>query len=566
MTITFEPLGGGALVAVGGAVFPALKQLRPPHSGAEMPGVRAGTPDGRAATFAPPLRAIGYGAAVGFAWGSMPALRAAGGASVVVYGTGHALGPPLRAAGGGAMTGEGFAALPQLTVLGYGASGFAVGTNEGFSTVPGARVVAAGRIVITGEGAGSMPALRSTAFGSDALVGYGGVTAPALASTGAAQPPAPQASLVLIPWAGVIAAESTSPPFVMVSLHETIAARDGADTSFIVSLRERLGIAGRPVSVLSAAIELDDALAVRDTLQYALSVVLAEGLHLADDVDVTRRVLAQVTERLVLDGMAATVLDAQVTLAAALALGGEVAGPFLAALTETLDLGELLDVRIARVVSLLEELQIEAATSAGLTVVANVNETLLLSDDGAAQLSANVLLREAIECFGTLSINGDVWSCWLINTESKGVARYTNFPFNSFAKPPWGGYVGATDTGLHMLGGDTDDGAPIHALIRSALTDFGSRHLKRVPNMYLGYTASGPMVLKVVHTSEQGSKVEDWYQVEPRPAGSVRESRFKVGRGIASVYLGFELVNVAGADFALDVVEWLPMRLDRRVR
>ena len=240
---------------------------------------------------------------------------------------------------------------------------------------------------------------------------------------------------------------------------------------------------------------------------------------------------------------------------------------FLAALTETLNLGETLDVRISRVVALLEELQLEATTSAGLTIVANVDETLLLADAGDTQLSANVLLREALECFGTLSINGDVWSCWLINTESKGVARYTNFPFNSFAKAPWGAYVGATDTGLYELGGDTDDGEPITARIRSALTDFGDRRAKRVPAMYVGYTATGQMGLKVISTSEGGVKTEDHYLLEPRPAaGGVRESRFKIGRGIASVYLGFEVVNVGGADFALDVVEWLPIRLDRRVR
>jgi len=147
------------------------------------------------------------------------------------------------------------------------------------------------------------------------------------------------------------------------------------------------------------------------------------------------------------------------------------------------------------------------------------------------------------------------------------VARYTNYPFNSFAKAPWGAYVGATDTGLYELGGDTDDGEPITARIRSALTDFGDRRAKRVPAMYVGYTATGQIGLKVISTSERGVKTEDHYLLEPRPAtGGVRESRFKVGRGIASVYLGFEVVNVGGADFALDVVEWLPIRLDRRVR
>ena len=389
-----------------------------------------------------------------------------------------------------------------------------------------------------------------------------------------AEAPGAYANLAQInPNAGFFAAYYTVDPYVSiwaghwgVDLAESLVLGDATTSGFIITLRERLNIVGAPRSILHTAIELQDALVLRDAVQIIWQVVLAEALALADSGESQRVLVANLIDRLVLADIATTTLDARVTLATVLALSDDVGVAWLAELVETLDVSDALDARITALVAVLERLETTDTALASLTVLANVSESLVLSEEGGSQLDANVVLHEALEFFGSIVVNGDVWSCWLINTESKGVARYTNYPFNSFAKAPWGGYVGATDTGLHMLEGDTDDGEPIHALIRSALTDFGSRHLKRVPNMYLGYTASGPMVLKVIHTSEQGRKVEDWYRVEPRDAASVRESRFKVGRGIASVYLGFELVNVAGADFALDVVEWLPLRLDRRVR
>lgn len=457
----------------------------------------------------------------------------------------------------------GFGSFPVIAGFGASRNDAVFTTGSGLIQIFSGYCAAGIRYVAEHE---SLFAIRGAASGAPqgASVGYG--LLPPLLGTG--QNLEGRVTLKLYSGAPYVAAWGGFEAGVFnVVLGEMLHIRHEQESSFLIALRERLGIVNTPASILSTAIELEDTLAIRDVLQYALDVVLAEVLHLADDVDVTRWVLAQVTERLVLDGVATSLLDAQVTLATALVLGDEVAAPFLAALTETLDLGEALDVRVSRVVALLEELQLETTTSTGLTVVANIDETLLLADGMGATLTANVLLRESLECFGTLSINGDVWSCWLINTESKGVARYTNFPFNSFAKAPWGAYVGATDTGLYELGGDTDDGEPITARIRSALTDFGDRRAKRVPAMYVGYTATGQIGLKVISTSERGVKTEDHYLLEPRPAtGGVRESRFKVGRGIASVYLGFEVVNVGGADFALDVVEWLPIRLDRRVR
>ena len=105
----------------------------------------------------------------------------------------------------------------------------------------------------------------------------------------------------------------------------------------------------------------------------------------------------------------------------------------------------------------------------------------------------------------------------------------------------------------------------ITARLRSGLTDLGTRVAKRAPEMYLGYRADGDVLLKVITTSETGAKVEDWYRLEARPAQDIRESRFKIGRGIKSVYYGWELCNVDGADFEVDSLEWRPLKLDRRL-
>ena len=62
-----------------------------------------------------------------------------------------------------------------------------------------------------------------------------------------------------------------------------------------------------------------------------------------------------------------------------------------------------------------------------------------------------------------------------------------------------------------------------------------------------------------------GQKVGYVYDLVAAPAGAPQPGRFKVGRGLKSVYMAFELGNVAGSDFAADVLEIRPLVLDRRL-
>jgi len=123
----------------------------------------------------------------------------------------------------------------------------------------------------------------------------------------------------------------------------------------------------------------------------------------------------------------------------------------------------------------------------------------------------------------------------------------------------------ASSAGIFELGGDTDDGDPIQAFIRTGLSDFGTGKLKRFPDLYLGYVGSGDVVLKVIHTSETGEKTEDWYRMAAKNAGAVREGRIQIGRGIKTRYAQFELCNTAGAAIEFADVRLRPLILDRRV-
>jgi hypothetical protein len=144
------------------------------------------------------------------------------------------------------------------------------------------------------------------------------------------------------------------------------------------------------------------------------------------------------------------------------------------------------------------------------------------------------------------------------------VVEYQNFPFNSFALFN-GKYYGASEDGIFELTGSDDNGTEIEAYVRAALNTLGTNRFKRMPSMYLGYTSSGTMVLKVV-TVANGAKVEDWYTLREKPADVMRDARIKVGKGLKSVYWAWELHNKDGADFALDIVELMPLALDRRIK
>lgn len=140
---------------------------------------------------------------------------------------------------------------------------------------------------------------------------------------------------------------------------------------------------------------------------------------------------------------------------------------------------------------------------------------------------------------------------WSASTDSWGMSRYTNQPFNSIAKID-GVLYGATDAGLFLIDGNTDAGTPIDAGIDMGITDMGSPAIKSLGYAYMGTITNGRMIFQA-NSAQFAQKVTYSYLFEDRNDGSgFGATRAKPGRGVESRYWSFGLRNYQGADFSMD--------------
>lgn len=147
---------------------------------------------------------------------------------------------------------------------------------------------------------------------------------------------------------------------------------------------------------------------------------------------------------------------------------------------------------------------------------------------------------------------------WVVNAETGASSRYEQYEFNAFARV--GNEVFATGRdGVYRLGGDTDAGEAIRAMVSFGKTAFDSPQLKRVPYAYLGVSSDGRMYMKVIVAARTYVYRTRGYSPE------LSQQRVDIGRGLTATYWEFEVYNADGADFTLDTVEFVPVSLERRI-
>lgn len=319
-------------------------------------------------------------------------------------------------------------------------------------------------------------------------------------------------------------------------------------------------VRARMHSDLSAWVRANDRLALWFLQQ------LADAAVATDAVEDQARYLARLIDSLLVTGQVTTYADAVQHLAAAVVGTTEASAFAIAALQDTAAAQDTIVDQLRLIAHMVDTALAadEASTKQRMTVA--------LADESAAAdtldttLSAFQLLQQGAQAAITLQLDSGTYVAWTYNMQSAGVTRYENYPFNSFAMIG-GNYYGLTGAGLYRLGGDTDDGVPIKAKIRLGMTDMGTRKMKRLPEVFMGYTGDGRMVLRVIYVDDKsGEKVGADYLMKPRPAGSKRESRFEPGKGLVAVDYDFELENLDGADFSVTNIEFSPMTVARRTR
>lgn len=199
-----------------------------------------------------------------------------------------------------------------------------------------------------------------------------------------------------------------------------------------------------------------------------------------------------------------------------------------------------------------------------LTVL--VPEAAAITDAAIGDALRLAVVDDEVEVAVGLSLDGIPYVGRAINTRTRAVTEYEAFDYNSLATFH-GRLYGAGAAGLYRLEGATDAGTPIDAYLRTAMQRLADGRASRVPDVLLGFRANGALQLKVTITDpKDGQRKSHVYDLVHTPNGSHQAGRFKVGRGLKSIYGAFELSNVAGADFALDVLSIRPLALDRRLK
>lgn len=348
--------------------------------------------------------------------------------------------------------------------------------------------------------------------------------------------------------------------------YDALAINDAAESSLTLVLRSLLAVAEAPASRLDALTAAADQLALDDALYAVLFELLNEGFTLDDTVTLEFAQVARVVSTLLLSGQVNTVSDAVTVLASALAVGEALLDLAMTQEGDTLVIGDVESLTATYMEALSDALAVADGLVVTSTGMALVSDAVVFDDAAATEAEFIAALHDALALSVHLTLDNGQYVAWTINAGSGGVSTFDNYRFNSYAQVG-GVYYGASPDGLFRLDGDTDDGDIIAARLRLGMDQMGSRLEKSFSEVYVGYTGTGEMLLRVIITDDgSGQKIAGEYLMRPRPAAGRRESRFEPGKGLKAVYFDFEIENLRGADFDLSAVDFQPMFSNRRTR
>ncbi|MFK7941808.1 MAG: hypothetical protein AB8B85_02660 [Paracoccaceae bacterium] len=146
----------------------------------------------------------------------------------------------------------------------------------------------------------------------------------------------------------------------------------------------------------------------------------------------------------------------------------------------------------------------------------------------------------------------------VFNLQSFAATSYRKWRFNSFANRPDGTVWACNDTGVYLLGGETDNTVAIETVSKLPITDFGISELKRVLQLWANYRSKGEMHFRVRLDDQD----DYFYPIRPYNASGLYRNRTKVGRKLVATNWQIEIES--SAYFELSQVEVDMMALEGR--
>lgn len=177
------------------------------------------------------------------------------------------------------------------------------------------------------------------------------------------------------------------------------------------------------------------------------------------------------------------------------------------------------------------------------------------------QYELSLAIAEVLEAVSGFGAEGLDVPVWVFNAKTFAPSRYEGLDVRSLAKLGTAVY-GAGPGGIYELAGNDDAGNAILASFIVGRTDGGVGNVKRWGYGYIHGTSDEKLQVRVF--DDAGNVYT--YETERALGNIVRSVRFKVGKGIASHYLQFEVRNQHGGQFEVHHIDVLPQVLGRRVK
>lgn len=347
-----------------------------------------------------------------------------------------------------------------------------------------------------------------------------------------------------------------------VLLTDALQAGDSLDAMLVWALRDQVALTPALLAQGLFLGNLADSLAIRDILRPVLQGLATEGLAISDAG--SAEVLRTVAIRDALALVVALTPGLTVKPADAMAVAAMVRLVAEGQVSDAVQAASVLSALAALYAGIQDPFAVADEVTPMATITAMVGDDLDLGDEVLPIGKYLATIAEGTVFSVSFVMDGVPFFGMAMNSETRAISEYRGFNFNSLANLN-GTLFGANEFGLFRLDGNSDNGNPIDAYARTALQRIAGGRMARVDCAYVGYRSNGQLQMKVIISGVDGQKLGYVYDMIQVPATTMRPNRVKFGRGLKAAYWAFELHNIAGADFAADVIEIHPLPLERRV-
>ncbi len=170
-----------------------------------------------------------------------------------------------------------------------------------------------------------------------------------------------------------------------------------------------------------------------------------------------------------------------------------------------------------------------------------VAEGVNLADSDVVQGSYISIIQDEVNFIPSIVLDGEVYQCWVLNTDDFYPSIYTNYDFNSYVEMQ--GNVYATDEdGIHILGGTQDSGVAIATGVQIDLYNMKTHMKKTLRKAYFGMVGTKPAVKAITEEGEV-----QYYIVDEKVFDTAGNSGF--ARGHKGREWKFNLTQINALDF-----------------